>query len=80
MVYTCIKKKITNKKKERIEMENFWEMDEKLNKELDKMSCDELKVLLKPSTHGYKVLEWMKLSNEEKCKILKEYIQKKRTA
>ena len=55
-------------------MKNFWELDKELNKKMVEMKCSELEELLKPSTHGYKVLAWMKLSAEEKCEILKKYL------
>lgn len=55
-------------------MKNFWELDNELNKKMVEMKCSELEELLKPSTHGYKVLAWMKLSAEEKCEILKKYL------
>ena len=55
-------------------MKNFWELDKELNKKMVEMKCSELEELLKPSTHGHKVLTWMKLSAEEKCEILKKYL------
>ena len=55
-------------------MKNFWELDKELNEKMVGMKCSELEELLKPSTHGHKVLTWMKLSAEEKCEILKKYL------